>query len=153
MDYFSLEICLKNLLTDSSKSLCVFHTSQCFPGGSDGKEFTFNVDDLGDHWVGKIAWRRAWQPTAVFFPGESHGQRATAYGVAKNQTQLSDQAKYNHHSHLRRKVSHWDDCVLSKCMNSNEERNVYVYYMPVTVLDKQEIGRCNKMQTLLLRSL
>ena len=26
-------------------------------------------------WVGKIPWRRAWQPTPVFFPGESHGQR------------------------------------------------------------------------------
>jgi len=22
-------------------------------------------------WVGKIPWRRAWQPTPVFFPGES----------------------------------------------------------------------------------
>ena len=26
-------------------------------------------------WVGKIPWRRAWQPTLVFLPGESHGQR------------------------------------------------------------------------------
>ena len=25
-------------------------------------------------WVGKISWRRAWQPTLVFLPGESHGQ-------------------------------------------------------------------------------
>ena len=25
-------------------------------------------------WVGKIAWRREWQPTPVFLPGESHGQ-------------------------------------------------------------------------------
>ena len=25
--------------------------------------------------VGKIPWRRAWQPTPVFLPGESHGQR------------------------------------------------------------------------------
>ena len=24
---------------------------------------------------GKIPWRRAWQPTPVFLPGESHGQR------------------------------------------------------------------------------
>ena len=31
-----------------------------------------------DPWVGKIAWRRAWQPTPVFFPGESHGQRSLA---------------------------------------------------------------------------
>ena len=29
-----------------------------------------------DLWVGKIPWRRAWQPTAVFLPGESHGQRS-----------------------------------------------------------------------------
>ena len=24
-----------------------------------------------DPWVGKILWRRAWQPTPVFLPGES----------------------------------------------------------------------------------
>ena len=27
-------------------------------------------------WVGKIPWRRAWQPTPVFLPGDSHGQRS-----------------------------------------------------------------------------
>ena len=30
-------------------------------------------------WVGKIPWRRAWQPTPVFLPGESHGQRSLAW--------------------------------------------------------------------------
>ena len=29
-----------------------------------------------DPWVRKILWRRAWKPTPVFFPGESHGQRS-----------------------------------------------------------------------------
>ena len=29
-----------------------------------------------DHWVGKILWRRTWQPIPVFLPGESHGQRS-----------------------------------------------------------------------------
>ena len=29
-----------------------------------------------DPWVGKIPWRRAWQPTPVFLPRESHGQRS-----------------------------------------------------------------------------
>ena len=29
-----------------------------------------------DPWVGKIPWRRAWPPTPVFLPGESHGQRS-----------------------------------------------------------------------------
>ena len=24
-------------------------------------------------WVGKIPWRRKWQPTPIFFPGESNG--------------------------------------------------------------------------------
>ena len=27
-------------------------------------------------WVGKIPWRREWQPTPVFLPGEFHGQRS-----------------------------------------------------------------------------
>ena len=27
-------------------------------------------------WVGKIPWRKEWQPTPVFLPGESHGQRS-----------------------------------------------------------------------------
>ena len=48
----------------------------CFPGGSDGKVSACNVGDQGsDPWVGKIPWRRAWQPTPVFLPGEAHGQR------------------------------------------------------------------------------
>ena len=40
-----------------------------------GKESTCNVGDVGsDPWVRKIHWRREWQPTPVFLPGESHGQ-------------------------------------------------------------------------------
>ena len=27
-------------------------------------------------WVGKIPWRRKWQPTLLFLPGKSHGQRS-----------------------------------------------------------------------------
>ena len=29
-------------------------------------------------WVGKIPWRRKWQSSLVFLPGESHGQRSLA---------------------------------------------------------------------------
>ena len=29
-----------------------------------------------DPWVGKIPWRKAWQPTPLFLPGEYHGQRS-----------------------------------------------------------------------------
>ena len=31
-----------------------------------------------DPWVGKIPWRRKWQPSPVFLPGKSHGQRNLA---------------------------------------------------------------------------
>ena len=27
-----------------------------------------------DPWVGKIPWRRAWQPASLLLPGKSHGQ-------------------------------------------------------------------------------
>ena len=47
-----------------------------FPGSSDPKESTGNVEDLGSiPWLGRFPWRRAWQPTPVFLPGESHRQR------------------------------------------------------------------------------
>ena len=31
-----------------------------------------------DPCIGKIPWRKAWQPTPVFLPGESYGQRSLA---------------------------------------------------------------------------
>ena len=31
-----------------------------------------------DPWVGRIPWRREWQPTPIFLPGEFHGQRSLA---------------------------------------------------------------------------
>ena len=31
---------------------------------------------MQETWVGKIPWRRKWQPTPVFLPGESHGLRS-----------------------------------------------------------------------------
>ena len=51
-----------------------------FPDGSSGKEHAFHFRRQR-RWgfgpgVKKIPWRRAWQPTPVFLPGESHGQRS-----------------------------------------------------------------------------
>ena len=47
------------------------------PGGSNGKEPACNAGDLGlIPSVGKIPWRRKWQPTPVFLPGKSHGQKS-----------------------------------------------------------------------------
>ena len=49
-----------------------------FYGGLDGKKSNCSVGDLAQSWVGKIFWRRAWQPTPVFLPGDPHGQRNLA---------------------------------------------------------------------------
>ena len=34
-----------------------------------------NVGDGINPWVGKIPWRRKWQPTPVFLPEKYHGER------------------------------------------------------------------------------
>ena len=51
-----------------------------FSGGAGGKELVCQCRRRKRHrfdpCVGEIPWRRAWQPTPVFLPGESHGQRS-----------------------------------------------------------------------------
>ena len=53
-----------------------------FPGGTSGIEPACQCRRCKrcrfDPWVRKIPWRRKWQPTPVFLPGESHGQRSLA---------------------------------------------------------------------------
>ena len=55
---------------------------KAFPGGASGKEPGCQCRRPKSHrfhpWVGRIPWRRAWQSTLVFLPGESHGQRSLA---------------------------------------------------------------------------
>ena len=58
-----------------------------------GKESSCQCRRPGfDPRVGKIPWRRKWQPILASLPEESHGQRslATVQGVTKNQTQVSN---------------------------------------------------------------
>ena len=44
-----------------------------------GKQSTSQCRTCGfNPWVGKISWRRKWQPIPVFFLGKSHGQRSLA---------------------------------------------------------------------------
>ena len=67
-----------------------------FPGGSEGKDSACNAGDLGlIPGLGRFPWRKAWQPTPVFSPGESHGglqstgsQRAGHDGATKHSTQF-----------------------------------------------------------------
>ena len=82
-----------------------------FPGGSVVKNLPANSSSVP--WVGKIPWRRKWQPTPVFLPEESHGQRSlTAYSPRghKSWTQLSTHAARQHlltPSHPRHRSRPW----------------------------------------------
>ena len=63
-------------------------------------------------------WRRKWQPTPVFLPGKSHGQRSLAgyspWGQ-KSRTQLSD------YTSITTKGFHWDACSLSSLLLVKKE--------------------------------
>ena len=49
----------------------------CSPWGCKELDMTERLNCTGfDPWVRKIPWRRKWQPTPVFLPGKSHGQRS-----------------------------------------------------------------------------
>ena len=58
----------------------IIYISEGFPGDTNGKEPACqcrrHVRHGFDPWVGKIPWRRAWQPTQAFLSGESHRQRS-----------------------------------------------------------------------------
>ena len=53
-----------------------------FPGDASGKESPSQCRRCRRWrfypWVGKIPWRRKWQPTPVFLAGKSHGRRSLA---------------------------------------------------------------------------
>ena len=53
-----------------------------------------------DPWVGKIPWRRAWQPTPVFLPEETHGYRSLA-GYSPYDYKESDTSEVIAHTHAR----------------------------------------------------
>ena len=54
-----------------------------FPGGLVVKNLSANAGDIRglwifSPWVGKIPWRRKWQPTPGFLPGKFHEQGSLA---------------------------------------------------------------------------
>ena len=74
----------------------------CFPGGSEVKSFCFQCGRPGfNPWVGKIPWRRKWQPTPVFFPGESREWRSlvdpSPWGHKESDTTERLHYYYHHH--------------------------------------------------------
>ena len=51
-------------------------------------------------WVRKISWRREWQLTPIFLPGEVHGQRSLA-GYSPQGCKESDTTKQSTHTYIQ----------------------------------------------------
>ena len=73
-----------------------------FPGGSvvenppaNGGRCDFNP------WVGKIPWRREWQPTPVFLLGESHKQRSLVGCSPRGHKELDTTEQLSNNSSVR----------------------------------------------------
>ena len=88
-----------------------------FPGGASSEEPACHCSGCkrrGFHpWVGKIHWRRAWQPTPVFLPGKSHAQSSLAsYGpwgprVGRNWSSVACRHARMHHFILFFSTGSW----------------------------------------------
>ena len=76
-----------------------FRNGQRHAGGLVVKNPPANARDADvgfDPWVGKIPWRRKWQPAPAFLPGNPTDRGAwqtTVHGVTKSHTQLSEHAQ------------------------------------------------------------
>ena len=93
------------------KRLSSSSSSSSKPFSSDGKASACKAGDVGsipgsDPWVGKIPWRRKWQPTPVFLPGEPHGQRSLGGYSPQGRKELdtTEQLHSLTHSFTRNKV-------------------------------------------------
>ena len=84
-----------------------------FPDGASGKEPACQFRRCKrwwlHPWVEKIPWRREWQPTPVFLPGEPHDRGpwwAIVHGVAKSWSQLKWLSAHSliYHGYVKKKT-------------------------------------------------
>ena len=91
-----------SLISSLSQSfLLSFSLFLGIPGDASGEEPACQCRRCKRHrfdpWVGKIPWRTAWQPTPVFLPGESNGQRSLV-GYSPWGHKESDQSNLAQHT-------------------------------------------------------
>ena len=90
-----------------------------FPGGIVVNNLLANAGEAKDAgsipWVRKIPWRRKWQPTPLYLPGNFHGQRSLAgyspwghthAGTLRNELHENELIAQSQVNHLRGKKMH-----------------------------------------------
>ena len=94
-----------------------------------------------EHWVGKIPWRRKWQPTPVFLPGKFHGQRSLAgYSLwGCKELNMTERLNYHHQGiwqligwrrGLMKRSQRWSDTL---CLD--EQKNIGAINMNTMIRD------------------
>ena len=95
-------------------------------GGSSGEEPTCQCrrcKRLGfDPWVGKIPWRRVWQPTPGFLPGKSHGQRSLVGYSPQGHKEL-DMTEVTLHTYMRQMNRRKSNKSLLTCIHRERPRS------------------------------
>ena len=83
-----------------------------------------------DPWVGKIPWRRKWQHTPLFMPGEFHGQRSLA-GYSPWGCKELDTTEYTYtQNSVRNGLSWWLSGKESACQCGKCEFDPWVRKIP-----------------------
>ena len=137
---------------------------RCFPGGTSGKKKNqpANAGDSGsipgsgckrlglNPWVRKIRWRRAWQPTLVFLPGESHEQTSlneTSQELEQNRTyKLSATPKTKRASASRLRWQAYIWCLVQGPPKSRHTRNLGVVRTPSWVFNSHHMKKGEEMR-------
>ena len=105
------------------------------PGGARGKESARRCRRCKRHgfdpWVGKVSWRRRWQPTPVFLPRESHGERS-----------LAGYSPWGH------KESDTTEVTLT-CMHASDPTSVHQEPVKVTLFGKSVLGIISDLKVIL----
>ena len=76
-----------------------------FPGGSEDKASACNAGDSGSiPGLGRSPGDRKWQPTPVFLPGESHGQRSLGGYSPRGHKESDTTERLHTHRHYHPKA-------------------------------------------------
>ena len=92
----------------------MYRATSIFPGSASGKELICQCRRRKrpgfDPWVRKIPWRRKQQPTPVFLPGKSHGQRSLEGSSPWGHKELDMTERLNSHHILAQTFSDRRKC-------------------------------------------
>ena len=90
-------------------------------------------------WVGKISWRRKWQPTPVLLPGESHGGRSLV-GYSPQGRKESDMTERLHfHFHFPLLCPH----ICSLCLHLFLKWCLFLFYTSEVSFGVRDPGFCD----------